>query len=90
MKIWCEKCKGKRKIVISDSLGLGFKERINCDLCDGKGYTENETIEREVRIGKGVIKALEIHTIIPLQYTDDFVTTETIKELLDLAGDDNE
>ena len=42
MKIWCETCKGKRKITVSDSLGLGFKEKCNCPDCNGNGYIETD------------------------------------------------
>lgn len=38
MKIWCETCKGSG--VFRSDLGP-----IMCDHCNGKGYTENESID---------------------------------------------
>lgn len=79
MKFWCEACKGQGKV---------WNEKWNycdCVVCDGDGYTEDETIDNKIRIGKGVIEALESHTSISLQYTYDFVTSETIEQLLILA-----
>lgn len=56
MRIWCEACQGSGGILktsLQDYDGCFFE----CHDCGGKGYTENETIEYEARVGRAIAKA---------------------------------
>lgn len=50
MKIWCSTCEGTGEL---DAFGYDV---CDCQECNGKGYTENETIEHEARVGRATIK----------------------------------
>ena len=52
MKIWCETCEGKKKIWIGSNSWY-------CPDCEGLGYTENETIENQAKVGRATIKAFD-------------------------------
>ena len=59
MKIWCEECKGMQWI-----------ENNRCPFCKGEGYTENETVEYEAKVGRSAIKAFGVGGwfVIPKSY----------------------
>lgn len=84
MKIYCEPCRGSG--VFKSGLGP-----IMCANCEGKGYTVNETIEHEARVGRATIKAyennLKLHEWDTIAERVDYVAWD-VESLLDWAEGD--
>ena len=67
MKVWCEECKGMQWI-----------ENNRCPFCKGEGYTENNDIDYQARVGRAALK------IVGMYMFDD------IEEMLRIAESEGE
>ena len=84
MKIYCEECNGSGKLVEL----LRYREV--CDKCDGKGYTENDELERLADVGK-TLETLAEYSRINLEafIEDDGEPTKWELEYFNSAYDDD-
>lgn len=57
MKIWCETCDGTGEL---DNSTYWEQDTKKCTVCEGKGYTEDKTIEYEAKVGRSAIKAFGV------------------------------
>ena len=83
MKVWCETCKGVGFEIEMIYSGEDMWEgRIECDDCNGKGYTVNETIEHEARVGRAFMEAIE-HYNLACGYKESESEICSVKELFE-------
>ena len=94
MKIWCEKCEGTGEVIgfgfiDIDETGEGY---FDCPNCNGKGYTENETIEHEARVGRATLRVFADDGFIKAvgEYRDEYIDIETIRELIEFVESEGE
>ena len=58
MKVWCEKCKGSGDKEYDWENGEVVK---TCDVCSGDGYTENNDIDYQARVGRAALKIVGMY-----------------------------
>lgn len=89
MKIWCETCDGTGELDNSTRFEQDTKK---CHDCNGKGYTENETLNHEAKVGRATLRVFADDGFIKAvgEYRDEYIDIETIRELIEFAeSEDN-
>ena len=57
MKIYCEECEGTGEVQIQG--GVDPYHWGDCEICQGKGYTESPETQRLLEIGRATVEAFE-------------------------------
>ena len=79
MKVWCETCSGFGRVG-------NYLEDYDCPNCEGEGFTENETIEKDAELGQAIRKWFDSGKVVVAKC----VSIWTEEDLILWAGDGSE